>query len=211
MKLTAITPARGRLVTLRFDTGEERCLDKTVWEESPYGVGSSFTDEQLTALCALSDRRRAEQKAVFLLSKRDLSRRELEQKLCREKGRYCPDRRDAAHDAVERMTELGYVNDSAYAARLAERLLREKGYPRRRLEEELSRRGLPRDDVRDAIAALDIDEVQLALAFLRKKRYTVPQDRQQLQRVAGALTRYGFGSDVIRTVLSQWEEVTADG
>ncbi len=206
MTLVAVRPARGHWSVLCFAEGDEIRIDKSVWEESPYGVGCSLTAEQITALCALSERRRAESRAVFLLSQRDLSRRELEEKLCRERGRYHPENRSAAVQAVERMAELGYVNDTAYAARTAERLWRGKGYPRRRIEEELCRRGIDRDTARDAVAALPVDDGELALAFLAKKRYTVPQSPQERQRIAGALLRYGFDGEVVRRVLSTWQE-----
>ncbi len=204
MLLQSVRPTRGHLVTLAFDDGSEACIDKTVWEESPFGVGSSLSAVQLEALCEHSSRRRAENKAVFLLSKRDLSRRELEQKLCRERGRYTPDNREAAAAAAARMEELGYVNDDAYARRLAEQFVRVKLYPPRRVTEELCRRGIARDTVREVVAELSCDELQLALAFLHKKRYTVPKDTKEAARIAGALARYGYSADTVRRAMTQW-------
>lgn len=211
MELVSVTSARGHWVVLRFDTGAEQPIDKTVWEESALAVGSSLTDEQLTALCALSERRRAENKAVFLLSRRDLSRRELEDKLCREKGTFHAERRDTAHAAAERMCALGYVNDTAYAVRTAESLRRVKGFPRRRIEEELHRRGLSRDDVREALDALPDDDTELALAFLHKKRYTVPESTEDWQRIAAAMARFGFDGGTVRRALTLWQEEENDG
>lgn len=211
MVLTSVTPARGHFVILRFDTGAEQPIDKTVWEESAFAVGSSLTCEELTALCALSERRRAENKAVFLLSRRDLSRRQLEEKLCREKGRYCAERRDSAVAAASRMCELGYVNDTAYAVRTADCLRRVKGFPRRRVEEELHRRGLSREDVAEAMATLPTDDTELALAFLRKKRYTVPESTAEVQRIAAAMARFGFDGSTVRRALTLWQEEQENG
>ncbi len=210
MIIVSARPARGQLMVLRLDTGAEQPIDKTVWEESALRVGSSLSDEQLTALCALSDKRRAENKAVFLLSKRDLSRKELEDKLCREKGRYCADKRATAETAAARMQELGYVNDEAYAVRTAESLRRVKGFPRRRIEEELYKRGLSRDDIRTARENLPDDDTDLALAFLRKKRYTVPESTEGVQRIAAAMARFGFDGSTIRRALALWQEEQND-
>ncbi len=206
MKIAAVRPMRGHRVWLTMNDGEGFAVDKTTWEESPYGVGSSLSCEEREALCADSARRRAESKAVFLLAKRDHSRRELEQKLCREKGRYHPECREAAAAAAARMAELGYVNDEAYAHRLAEQYARVKLYPRRRIAEELVKRGIARDLARTAADAVEMDEVQMALAFLAKKRYTVPWNTQELQRVAAAMARYGYGADTVRRALSLWQE-----
>lgn len=206
MIIAAVCPTRGHQVTLTFADGGEVCIDKTVWEESPYGVDSSLSDAELEELCAVSARRRAENKALFLLSRRDLSRRELEQKLCREKGHYRPENREAARAAAEHMERLGYVNDAAYARRLAEQLVRVKLYPQRRVTDELMRRGFDREIAREAAAETATDETQLALAFLSKKRYTVPMSTQELQRIAGALSRYGYSADTVRRALSLWQK-----
>lgn len=206
MIITAVCPVRGHQVKLTFADGGEVCIDKTVWEESPYGVDSSLSDAALEELCAVSARRRAESKAVFLLSKRDLSRRELEQKLCREKGRYHAENREAAQAAAEHMEQLGYINDAAYARRLAEQFVRVKLYPKRRVTDELIRRGIDREIAREAAAETEADETELALAFLAKKRYTVPMTAQELQRVAGALARYGYSAETVRRALSLWQE-----
>lgn len=206
MIITAVRPVRGHQVKLMLDDGGEVMIDKTIWKESPYGVDSSLSDAALEELRAASARRRAESKAVFLLSKRDLSRRELEQKLCREKGHYHADRREAAEAAAERMEQLGYVNDEAYARRLAERFVRVKLYPKRRVTEELIRHGIDRETARQAAAETETDETELALAFLAKKRYTVPRSTQELQRIAGALARYGYTAEAVRRALSLWQE-----
>lgn len=210
MIVTAVRPIRGHKVLLTFDDGSEAELDKTVWEESPYGVDSSLSRAEVDALCALSQRRRAENKAVFLLSKRDLSRRELEEKLCREKGRYCADNREVAAEAAARMVELGYVNDENYAHRLAEQLARAKLYPRRRIVDELMRKGIARDLAHEAANALELDETEMALAFLRKKRYTVPKNSNEVQRIAAAMARYGYAAEVVRRALRVWGEDLPD-
>ena len=210
MILTGTRPSRGHRIVLIFDDGSEVSIDKTVWEESPYGVGSSFSSEELDRLTATSERRRAESKAVFLLSKRDLSRRELEEKLCREKGKYHAENREAAAAAAARMVELGYVSDERFAYRLAEQFARVKLYPRRRIVEELMHKGIDRELAREAADGVDLDETQMALAFLAKKRYTVPVDNKERQRIVGALARYGYSSDVIRRALNAWGEEWPD-
>ena len=210
MILTGTRPSRGHKIVLIFDDGSEIGIDKTVWEESPYGVGSSFSSEDIAALVAMSERRRAESKAVFLLSKRDLSRRELEEKLCREKGKYHAEHRESAAAAAARMVELGYVSDERYAYRLAEQFARVKLYPRRRIVEELMHKGIDRELAREAADSVDLDETQMALAFLAKKRYTVPVDNKERQRIVGALARYGYSSEVIRRALNAWGEEWPD-
>ena len=206
MTVVEVRPARQHQVTLRLSSGDEVTIDKTTWEESPYGVDSSLSIEQLDALMEASIHRRAKSRAVYLLSKRDYSRRELEQKLCRERGRYVADKRDVARETAACMEELGYVNDRAYAERLAVQYQRERLYPRRRTVQKLQEKGIAREVAEEAVAAVDADDCELALEFLQKRRYTIPQNKQEAEKTAAALARYGFVGEDIRRAMRRWTE-----
>ncbi len=209
MIVVGVRPARQSHITVRMDTGEEFTIDKKTWEESPYRVDSSLSAEQLEALLTESDHRRAQSRAVYLLSKRDLSRRELEQKLCREKGRYVAEKKEVAQQTAAYMEELGYVNDAAYAARLAERYSAERLYPKRRILQKLQEKGIARAIAEEAVATVETEDADLALEFLRRKRYTVPNEQHEADRIAAALARYGFGGEDIRRAMRRWMEENA--
>lgn len=206
MIIVEVRPARQSQVKLLIDNGEEYLVDKKTWEESVYTADSSLTMEQLDELLSTSKRRRAESRAVFLLSKRDLSRRELEQKLCREKGKYLPQNREMAAQTAARMEQLGYVNDTAYAERLAVRYCQERLYPKRRTIQALQVKGIDRETAVAAVAAVEITDEELALEFLRKKRYTVDNDEADAPRIFAAMERYGFGYEDIRRAYRHWTE-----
>lgn len=206
MILTSVRPQRGQQVVLTWDDGEETILDKRTFEESPYGVGSFLSWEQREELCALSRRNRARNKAVFLLSRRDYSRRELTEKLCREKGRYHAENQEAAAEAAVYMEQLGYVKDEEYARRLAREYRDVRCYPRRRALEKLCEKGIARDTARDVLDEMDWDDTQLALEFLQKKRYNIPQSREETEKQLTALARYGFSGEDIRRAIRRREE-----
>ena len=206
MIVVGVRPARQSRVKLVLDTGEEVSLDKKTWEESAYSVDSSLSQEELEALICESDHRRAKSRAVYLLSKRDLSRRELEQKLCREKGRFVAENRELARETAAYMEQLGYVNDAEYAAHLAVRYTREKLYPKRRVLQKLMEKGIARAQAEEAVAALETDDGDLALEFLHKKRYTVPREQAEADRIAAAMARYGFAGEDIRRAMRRWME-----
>ena len=208
MKIVGVRPARQCRVKLVLDTGEELLLDKKTWEESVFSADSTLTEEQLDELVRVSDHRRAQSRAVYLLSKRDFSRRELEQRLCREGGRYIPENKELAQKTAAHMEELGYVDDAAYAERLAEQYSTERLYPRRRVMQKLMEKGITRAVSEEAVEALNVEDEQLALEFLRKKRYTVPSEQHEAERIAAALARYGFVGEDIRRAMRRWMEET---
>ncbi len=206
MIVVGVSPARQSRVTVRMDTGEEFLIDKKTWEESVYTAGSSLSQEELETLLSESDHRRAKSRAVYLLSKRDLSRRELEQKLCREKGRYVPENKEIARETAAYMEELGYVNDAAYAERLAVRYSGERLYPRRRVIQKLQEKGIGRTLAEQAVEAIEKTDDDLALEFLIKKRYTVPKEQADADRIAAAMARYGYAGEDIRRAMRRWME-----
>lgn len=206
MIITALKPARQSRVVLVMDNGEEFLIDKGIWEESPFGVDSSLSRSQMEELLASSQRRRVHNKALYLLSKRDYSRKELEQRLCREGGRYVAENREAAAEAAAAMEDYGYVNDQTYAELLARRYCWEKCYPHRRAEQVLCEKGIARAVAAEAVKTIEKEDWQLALEFLRKKRYTVSESHEQTERVAAALARYGFSHDAVRRALTAFSE-----
>ncbi len=203
MIITAVKPARQSRVVLVLDNGEEMVIDKGLWEESPFGVGSSLSCSQKEELADASAKRRARNKAIYLLSKRDYSRKELEQRLCREGGRFVADNREAAAEAAAAMEEYGYVNDQNYAERLARRLCLEKCYPHRRAEQALCEKGIARAVAAEAVKMIEKEDWELALEFLHKKRYTVGENNE---RAAAALARYGFLHESVRRALAAFSE-----
>ena len=78
MVITELIKKRGRLFQLVLDGEPSVTVDVRTFEESPYKVGSSLSDEQLERLVEESRRRRSREKALYLLSLRDCQRSELE-------------------------------------------------------------------------------------------------------------------------------------
>jgi regulatory protein len=95
-------------------------------------------------------------------------------------------------DVITAARGLGYLDDATLAAQLAHGL-RDRGYGRRRAALSLRTRGLSPDDANVAIeeAFGGADETALAVAALRTRRVTAPQD---VRRAVAYLVRRGFSS-----------------
>lgn len=110
MFITEVRPRRGRQVLLVLDGEPAVTVDSRTFDESPYRAGGVIDDDQLRELLDRSEKNRAREKALYLLSMRDHSRGELERKLRRTAGE------QTAAETAARMEEIGLVNDEAYAA-----------------------------------------------------------------------------------------------
>lgn len=161
-------------------------------------AGRELTEEEAAALTAGLRSRQMRERALELLSRKPQSRRELTRKL-NEWGAG-PEEADAVCD---RMEELGYLNEAAYAARIVE-VYSARGFGEKKLRDELYRRGVPREEWDEALARVE-DATQAIDDFLQKKLTGWTGDRKQLQKVTAALARRGFSWSDIRDALARYE------
>lgn len=100
-------------------------------------------------------RERALLRGAKLVGRRSHARGELEQRLARRDGD------EAARDAVDRLSELGAVDDVRHAANLIEHRLA-KGWGPARIEHDLSVAGLDEALIRTTLADLDDEQIDAA-------------------------------------------------
>jgi regulatory protein len=148
--------------------------------------------------------------ALRLLSAAPRSRAQLEEALAR---RGVPE--DVAERLVDRFTEVGLVDDAAYAELLVRSRHDERGLARRALAHELRAKGIDPDVAQEALAGIDdADELAAARALVRRRAAAtagLPPDRRR-RRLAAMLARKGYGPAVaIRVVDELLGEERADG
>lgn len=192
MKIIEVSRRRRQLYLLTFEDGDPIEVDVRTFDESPYKVGCDITEEQLNTLLATSQYNRARERALYLLGLRDYACKELEQKL------YTEASPETAAAVVERLRQVGLLDDRRYAARLARSLSESKHYPRRRIEQELRRRGIDPLTAQSAAEEVDGEDYEQALALLQKKYYNKLNDPDSRRRVTAALARRGFSYGAIR-------------
>lgn len=107
---------------------------------------------------------------------------------------------DVLADTLERLQREGFVDDARFAQRYAESMRELRGYGERRIQLELSRRGIDKELVASVSSVARADEQETAdrLAVARARRFPTDLPREQaLRRLAGYLSRKGFGPDVV--------------
>ena len=168
-------------------------------------TGLELSDERWEALSAAAGLTAAREKALSLLSARPLSRKELVDKLTARpaggKKKPAADGETAAAVA-DRLEELGYLDDAAYARTVAGHYAA-KGWGEGKIRDELYRRGVPRDLWDQALEALEDPGPQID-AFLEKRFRGKEPDREELRRAGAALARRGFRWEDIRDGLCRW-------
>lgn len=199
MQITAIEPRRKGLSAVYIDGEFAMKLDTQTLLENRADVGREISDEELKELIERSNERRAKEKALWLISYRSHSKKELKEKI----RRTCD--ADAAEKAVERMEELGLVNDEQFAAAYARKLLLEKKMTRRTAAFELSRKGIDRETADRVLEEIEVDYRDNIRAVIEKK-YRNIQDEKIRRRAVAALQRLGYGWEDIKSVLEEFSE-----
>ncbi|HXE09039.1 MAG TPA: RecX family transcriptional regulator [Acidobacteriaceae bacterium] len=114
---------------------------------------------------------------------------------------------EQAMDAVvHRLKELHYLSDVRFAATYTRVRKEDQKLGRRRVEQDLAARGVPRGiatkQVNEAYA--DVDEMKLARDYVERKRMARPEGQKEQARTMGRLLRAGFSSATVWKLLREW-------
>ncbi|MCI2112612.1 MAG: recombination regulator RecX [Ruminococcus sp.] len=199
MLITAIEPRRKAMSALYIDGEFVMNLDTRTLIENRFDVGREIDDDDLHEIINLSNERRAKEKALWLISYRDHSKKELTDKI----KRTCDE--ESAEKAVERMEELGLVNDRVFAERYARKLLFTKHMSKTAASYELARKGIDRELADEILDSIDVDEREQIREVIEKK-YRNISDEKIKRRAFSALQRLGYRFDDIRAVLEEYTE-----
>lgn len=161
-------------------------------------TGRDLDEEELALLRRDSSRSLARDRALELLSRRPMSRREVRGKLL-QKGAD----EDAAEYSANWLQEHGFLNDESYAAAVA-RNYAAKGYGAGRVRSELGRRGVDRELWDEAVEQMPAADERLH-KFIAA-RLKDPEDREQLRKIGAALFRRGYSREEIRTALRRYTD-----
>ena len=193
MLITAIRQTSSdRLTVVLEDESEIRSTLGVITDLRLYS-GRDLEEDALEELRRRSARALGRERALELISRRVMSRKELRDKLL-QKG----ETEDTAEYCAQWLEENGFLNDESYAAAVA-RHYAAKGYGTGRVRSELSRRGIARELWDEAMEAMPEPDDKLE-KFI-SSRLRDPQDRTQVQKISNALYRRGYSWEEIRSAL----------
>jgi len=142
--------------------------------------------------------------ALNLLSARPYATRALHRKLIQKQYSAAD-----ADDAIRRLVDNGLLNDAKYAEQYARSKMLSTGTSKRRVQQDLFRKGITGDLATNAIAnVLESEEIdpEAVLARVAKKKLAQLGDLEPLvlrRRLFAFLARRGYDVDEIKRVVSQ--------
>lgn len=201
MLVTAVEPRRKALSALYIDGEFAMNLDTETLIANRINPGTEITDEELHNLIQKSDYKRAKEKALWLISYRDHSEKELVDKIKKDYSE------ESAVSAVARLKELGLVNDESFARRYFKNLTEgSKQLSPVAAKYKLLEKGIDRNLVDIIVEECDVDIHQQIRNIIEKKYRNFTQDEKYKRRAVAGLQRKGFRWDDIKSVMSEYEE-----
>jgi regulatory protein len=108
---------------------------------------------------------------------------------------------------VKRLLDQRYLDDPAFASTYTRLRQENQGFGKRRVQQELTRKGVQAELVTSAIesAYAQVSEDELVRRYVARKRIEKPQDEKQTARLIRRLVGAGFSFAVITKLLKTWD------
>lgn len=111
---------------------------------------------------------------------------------------------DCVQEVLERVEELGLIDDADYALRCAKDLINIKHYSLQRVRQELRHRGIHDNDIEDAMQEFeDFDEQQAVQQLLEKKFAAALTEEKGRRRAFQALLRLGYDAGTVKSQMQR--------
>lgn len=197
MLISAVEPWKKSMSAVYIDGEYAVTLDTMTLIKNHIKAGAEISDEELHSLIQQSEKQRANEKALNLITYRDHSKKELKEKLSRTYSA------ETAEEIAEKMQEAGLVNDEEYARKYADELLRKKHMSMRGIEFKLREKGISSEIIQIIKEELEFDPVSEIQQVLAKKYPTYAQDEKVKKRAIAALQRLGWSWSDIKNAMQE--------
>ena len=204
--LTKITPTKQGRLALFFDEEFAFSVDLETLAQFGLQKDMELTEEELEELMEQTQYKKAKDRAFRLLGYKSYTRHLLRQRLLQEDFP-----QEIVLDVLDRLEELGLIDDLDYARRCAADLLHLKQYSLSRVRQELRHRGVEDADIEEALSTVDCDPLEQIRQVIEKKYRSALADEKGRRRAVNGLQRLGYSYSQIRQALSDYEiEINED-
>lgn len=199
MKITAVEKYKGSTYRVDFDEGESAYLNLEIISKFNIRAGLDLPLSAWEQIKQESDFRRARERALYLLDRRDYSFVEMFKKLRQNYDE------DLCYRVMQRLVELGAINDRRYAQGLARHYIEVKLFGRRRAFQEMRLKGLTKEVIDIALSEYDEGVEQRLHTLIEKKYLRIMTDEKGINRAKNSLVRYGYDYSDINKAFKQIE------
>ena len=198
------TKGRGKKIHLLLDDEYQITTDIDFWAEHYFKDGSEITQEEWESLTDSIYYKKAVDKCYDLLSRRDHSVKELKTKLLRTVDEKNADK------AIEKMLELGYLDDEKYARNLVKYLAQTRNMSKNHIKQEMFKRGIPNEIINSVMEDYEFDNVSCVVDLILTKYRNKLNNEDGNKKVIASLMRKGFSYSDIKNAFYRIENEAYD-
>lgn len=198
------TKGRGKKIHLLIDEEYQITTDIDFWASNYIKDGTEINEEQWQDLVDSINYKKAVDKCYDLLSRRDHSVKELKTKLLR-----TVDEKNAQR-AIDRMLELGYLDDEKFARNYVKYANEYKNMSSSFIKQELYKRGIDAYIIADVLEDADIDNISTIIDLIQGKYRNKLQAENGKEKVISALARKGFSYPDVKEAFYRIENDLVD-
>lgn len=198
MFISKLSRDKKHLTKLTLSNGQELLIDNDVCSEHCLSAGMDITDDLIERLTDESDYKRAKSRALWLLDRQDYTEKALYEKLVR-----AGFKKSSSARVLQKLCELGLVDDRRYAERFAERCA-ESNISKREAVHKMLGKGIALDLAKEVTEEAGGDPEEQIQALIEKKYLNKLREENGYQKVFAALARKGFPFEDIKTVIKSY-------
>jgi len=210
--ITAIKPTQRnpKRVTIRIGRKVVATLPMSKVEDLGLAVGQTWDDALAQRVAQAGVYDKALRQAMNRLNRRAMSRRDLDKKL-----QGLEYEQPVREQVLDRLTEMKFLDDEAYARALIDATLRRKPAGPQLLRQKLYQKGIDRSLIEKLVGeATDAQDLAPDAADLARKKLRSMQRldiETRKRRLYGLLARRGFNPDTISSVMAELADELREG
>ena len=200
MKIVSVGKYKGSTYRIDFDEGEPAYLNIEIVNKFNLKAGISLPLSAWEQIKGENEYRKARERALYLLDIKDYSFVDMFKKL---RANYDE---DTCYRVMQKLVEIGSINDSRYAEGLARHYVEVKLFGRRRAFQEMRLKGHTREVIDIALEPYAEGTDERLRTLIEKKYLRYLDDEKGVNRAKNALVRLGYDYSDINRVLKEMSE-----
>lgn len=200
MKIVSVGKYKGSTYRIDFDEGEPAYLNIEIVNKFNLKAGISLPLSAWEQIKSENEYRKARERALYLLDIKDYSFVDMFKKL---RANYDE---DTCYRVMQKLVEIGSINDSRYAEGLARHYVEVKLFGRRRAFQEMRLKGLTREVIDIALEPYAQGTDERLRTLIEKKYLRYLDDEKGVNRAKNAIVRLGYDYSDINRVLKEMSE-----
>ena len=204
MKIKSVGNYKGNTSMVEFEDGQTKFINNSIVNMFNLQNGMEIPDSAWEQIEEEELYRKAKERALYLLDYKDYSYMDLFKKL---RNNY-PE--DTCFRVLDKLSEMGCINDRRYASNLARHFCEVKKFGRYRAFQEMRKKGLTDGVINNALDEYDETEYDRLVEVVQKKLYRYIDKDNGINKLKNYLVRQGYSYSLVKEAVEEVLEMQED-